>query len=712
MPRNIRSRSPFGFVILMLLISGNIALYLWDPIPLQLLRHNTFDHFQRLKPRDYQNTPVRIIDINDASLQRIGQWPWPRTQIAKLVDKLQSAGPRVIALDIIFAEKDRTSPGMMRKIWDLTDDEQQILARLPDHDKVLAEAIYKAPTVLAFAMTQGSKPAYPPIRMAHFIEVDKPVLTYLPSFNGATTSLPKLESAARGNGALTFLSDADGVIRRVPTVFRYQDKIFPSMAMESLRLAEDAENYLLRSAGEPSRQLVEIQVGKLRVPVTEKGEMWIYYSKASNIRYISAWQVMQDLIEPDQLKDKILLIGSSAPGLMDLRYSPLGRIIPGIEVHAHALEQILAGSPLLQPVWHEAAEVLFLLVAGLLLGIFVLNNRIVPSVTVFVLSVTALWAAAWHAFSEFRYLLDPMVPSVMLLSVFVCTSIFRHLYSEHRQRWIKDAFSHYISPNLVDYLISHPQELELGGHKRTCSFVFTDLVNFTPLIESLDPGEAVNLLNDYIENMIAIAFSYQGTLDRIVGDAVAIMFSAPIKQDDHQHRAIQCAMEMQRFASRYSRDLNKKGIGFGHTRIGVHSGEVIVGNFGGKTIFDYRALGDPVNTACRLESANQHLGTLICASEATLSACPEVPKRPIGRVLLKGKSIPLQVFEPLFTESIDPAALAEYESAYALMRNGQTQAIEAFQQILWKHPNDKLAAFHLKRLADGAKDDLIELNRK
>lgn len=707
-----RFRLPFGLLILMLLISGNIAVYLWDPPPLQLLRHNTFDHFQRLKPRDYQDTAVRIIDINDASLQRIGQWPWPRTQVATLIEKLQSAGPSAIGLDIIFAEKDRTSPGMMQKIWELTEDEQQILAQLPDHDQVLAEAIHKAPTILAFAMTQGPKSAYPPIGKAHFVKVDEPTLLHLPNFNGAVTSLPKLESAAQGNGALTFLSDADGVIRRVPAIFRYQDKILPSLVMESLRLAEGAKNYLLRSTGEPSRQLADIQVGKLHIPVTEKGEMWLYYSKAANVRYISAWQVMQGLIESDQLKDKILLIGSSAPGLMDLRYSPLGRIIPGIEVHAQALEQILSGAALQQPAWHEAAEVLFILVSGLLLGAFVLNSRIAPSVIVFIFSVTALWAATWHAFTEYRYLLDPMVPSVMLLSVFLCTSIFRHLYSEHRQRWIKEAFSHYISPNLVDYLISHPQELELGGHRRTCSFVFTDLVNFTPLIESLDPGEAVNLLNDYIENMIAIAFSYQGTLDRIVGDAVVIMFSAPVKQDDHQRRAIQCAMEMQRFASRYSRELNKIGIAFGHTRIGVHTGEVIVGNFGGKTIFDYRALGDPVNTAARLESANQHLGTLICVSEATLSACPDIPKRPIGRVLLKGKSIPLQVFEPLFTESIDHAALAEYQDAYTQMCNGQAQAIEAFQEILWKHPNDKLAAFHLKRLADGAKDDLIELNRK
>lgn len=711
--RNSRfSRLSIGFLVLNLVIAVNVALFLWDPTPIQLLRHNTFDHFQRLKPRDYRDTPVRIIDIDDASLKRIGQWPWPRTQVAELIDRLQSAGPDAIAMDIIFAEKDRTSPSMMPDLWQLTEEERQILQRLPDHDQVLADSIRKASVVLAFAMTQGQKPAYLPAIKSRFIEVGQPALTRLPVFSGAVTSLPELEAAAKGNGAMTFLSDADGVIRRVPTLFRYGDKLLPSLAMESLRLAQHTNNYLLHSAGEQSTELAEIRVGKLRVPTTEKGEMWLYYSQQTDARYISAWQVMEGLIGPAQLQGKILLIGSSAPGLMDLRFSPLGQIIPGIEVHAQALEQTLSGTQLMQPVWHTVAEVLCVLIGGLLLGMFVLSNGVMLSLTVFVSTVAILWAAAWHAFAEFHWLIDPMVPSVMLLSIFLCTSIFRHMHSEGRQRWIKEAFSHYISPNLVDYLISHPQELELGGHRRTCSFIFTDLVNFTPLIESLDPGAAVSLLNDYIENMIAIAFSYQGTLDRIVGDAVVIMFSAPVVQYDHQRRAIQCAMEMQRFASRYSRKLNEKGVAFGQTRIGVHSGEVIVGNFGGKTIFDYRALGDPVNTTARLETANQHLGTLICISEATLSACPDVPTRPIGRVLLKGKTVPLTVFEPLLAETISQTAVAEYKAAYELMRSGRSEAIEAFQEILWKYPNDKLVAFHLKRLADGATGDLITLNRK
>ena len=228
----------------------------------------------------------------------------------------------------------------------------------------------------------------------------------------------------------------------------------------------------------------------------------------------------------------------------------------------------------------------------------------------------------------------------------------------------------------------------------------------------MDPSEAVSLLNVYLDRMIAIAFSHQGTLDRIVGDAVAIMFSAPVLQTDHQRLAVNCALDMHRFTKEYCRELKAKGIIFGQTRIGIHTGEVIVGNFGGKTIFDYRALGDPVNTASRLEGANKHLGTLICVSEATLSGCPDIPVRPIGRLLLKGKLIPLLVFEVIDSQVISGTDIKDYITAYELMRDVQSSALEAFRQLASNMPGDGLVAFHLKRLQNGKSGDLIELTEK
>ena len=698
-----------GFAVLVLLIVGNFLLYVWDPLPLQIIRNATFDQFQRLKPREYRNEPVRIIDIDEASLNRLGQWPWPRTRIAELISTLQIAKPAAIGLDIVFAEKDRTSPDSLLDVWQLSAEQRRLLSGLADHDQILADALSHSTIALGFALTrQASKQALPIIK-ANFVRIGASPMPFLPSFQSAVGALPMLQARAAGNGALAFISDADGVIRKVPLLLRLQNSIVPSLTAETLRLAEKTGNIRLQSN---DIGLSEVDIGRSRIPTTANGQLWIHYSEPTNKRYIPAWQVLAGQIDTSQLQDKILLIGTSAQGLLDLRFSPLGGIIPGIEIHAQALEQILSGRHLIRPAWAETVEILAMIIGGILIGSVALSSGAMLSFMAFVLGVTLLWVLAWQAYANNHLLLDPMLPSMMLMLIFMSSSIFRHRYSERSQRWIKQAFSRYISPNLVEHLISHPEDLQLGGHRQTCSFVFTDLSDFTGLMEKLDPAEAVNLLNVYLENMIAIAFSHQGTLDRIVGDAVAIMFSAPLQQADHQHRAIQCALDMQAFANQYCKQANRKGLQLGQTRIGVHSGEVIVGNFGGKTIFDYRALGDPVNTASRLEGANKYLGTLVCVSETTLSGCPDRLARPVGRVLLKGKTIPLAVFEPLCNESVDAKALTDYQLAYALMRDSKPEALSAFREIVFKHPDDSLATFHLQRLRDGSSGDLIELSRK
>jgi adenylate cyclase len=309
-------------------------------------------------------------------------------------------------------------------------------------------------------------------------------------------------------------------------------------------------------------------------------------------------------------------------------------------------------------------------------------------------------------------LIDPTAPALALALVFMPTLLMRHFWSERRQRWMKQTFSRYVSPNLVEYLVANPDALELGGRRQRCSFVFTDLQGFTSLMESMDPTAAVEVLNGYLDRMIAIAFEHDGTLDRIVGDAVAIMFSAPIEQADHEQRALRCALQMQSFASDYVDALERRGIPFCQTRIGVHTGEVTVGNFGGAAIFDYRALGDPVNTAARLEGANKHLGTRICISDATLAGCPDARARPIGRIRLAGRASYLMVHEPLTSTSGQGDVDHDYQRAYELMRTGSEAALADFESLATRRPEDRLVALHLSRLRAGRRDDAIDISEK
>lgn len=689
------------FPLFLLAACGALLL---DPLPLQTLRNTMFDQYQRWQPRSYQEVGVRIVDIDDDSLRRLGQWPWPRSQVATLVERLQAAGAAAVAFDVLFSEPDRTAPRALLKHWKLAPETAARVAALDDPDARLATALRDGRTVLGVAATNdGGGPSPPP----HFGLVTRgpDASARLPRFSAAIGALEPLSAAAAGNGAMTFIPDVDGIVRRVPLMLQVGDAMLPSLAAEALRVAEGARTVLMHTGDDG---IAAFAIGRHTVPVTANGEFWVHFTRPAAQRTVPAWQVLQGTAPAGALDKAIVLVGSSAQGLQDLRFSPLGGIIPGVEVHAQALEQVLSGAWLQRPAWAAAAEALALVAGSLLLYLLALHTGALPAALATLLLLAAFNWGAWQAYASGRLLLDAVIPSMGMAGAFVLGSLLRHRASERRQRWVRQAFARYVSPNLVAHLVDHPQQLELGGRRQDCSFVFTDLEGYTGLMESRDPEQSVSLLNDYLEQLIRIAFEHDGTLDRIVGDAVAIMFSAPVPQPDHPARALACALAMQRFATAYAARQQADGIAFGRTRIGVHCGEVVVGNFGGATIFDYRALGDPVNTAARLETLNRHLGTGMCVSGAIRAACPQSTMRPVGQVLLKGKSKPLAVFEPLDGSPPD----ADYEAAHALLAADDDGALGAYARLHAERPDDALVAFHLRRLQAGERGEMVVMADK
>ena len=708
MPFDWLSRRWVLWLVPTLAIGLSALIYLLDPPPLQTARHAVFDQFQRWQPRVYKPAPVRIIDIDDESLRRLGQWPWPRTRVAELIERLQAAKASAIALDILFAEPDRTSPAAMLELWQPPPGLARQISALPDHDAVMVDAVSRGRVVLGFTLNRQPRDGeLLPVSKASFVARNQPVQPYLHDFSGSVSALPALINAAQGNGAISFVPDADGVVRRLPLLVRHGDILLPSLSVEALRVAQEVQN--ITTVTLPGVGLSELRVGRLKLPTTANGEVWLHYSEPVAGRYIPAWKVLSGATPAEELAGHILLLGSSAQGLLDLRFSALGAVIPGVEVHAQLLEQVLTGDGLQRPAWSSSLELLLLLLGGVLIGAVTLGTGALVSAGAFAALLALTGGLAWAAFSGYGLLLDPVAPGLSLGLTFVLTSIVRHTRTEHRQRWIRQAFSRYVSPNFVEHLVAHPEEVALGGQRQECSFIFTDLEDFTQLIEQIDPGEAVPMINRYLDGMIAIVFAHHGTLTRIVGDGIAVLFSAPVHQANHPLLAVQCAMAMQKFAHRYASELRAQGVAFGETRMGVHAGEVIVGNFGGATILDYRALGDPINTASRLESANKYLGTRVCVSEAVHDACPAMPMRPIGRLLLKGKTQSLAVFEPLAAPA-GPDTF--YLQAYELMRSEANEALAAFEQLVAQRPADRLAAMHLARLRSGERGELIVLQNK
>lgn len=707
-------------LVLFIALSG-LAVWLLNPIPLQNLRLAQFDQFQRWHPRPYMPVAVRVVDIDEASLKAYGQWPWPRTRVAELVQSLHQAGAAAIAFDVLLAEPDRTSPVAMAQLWQ-NPNVSALLQRLPDHDEVLGRTLVGRNVVLGTSLSNSGAPS-----AAVKIPADAPVAPYrivssgdsdpgrwLHGFDTVVWPLPVLRANAGGLGALNFAADADGVVRRVPLLLRLGEQIVPTLSAEALRVAQGARNHLLRS-NEAGVQ--DVRTGGITVPTNAQAEIWLHYTEDQPDRYVSAAQVLSGKVAADQLNGHIVLIGSSAAGLMDLRFNPMGQMMPGVQAHALALEQILSGQYLERPAWAGGVEVLTLVLGSLIVGLVALGAPAKWATAVVVVVLAALFGGAWYAFVVEHLLLDVINPALPIVLSFGLASGMHHLVSEREQRWVREAFSRYVSPNKVAYLVEHPEQLQLGGQRQVCSFVFTDLAGFTSMMESGDPARAVALLNDYLDAMLAIVFKHEGTLDRIVGDAVAVLFSAPVQQPDHRQRALDCALEMDTFASAYSARLQAQGMPWGHTRIGVHSGEVIVGNFGGKTLFDYRALGDPINTAARLESVNKHLGTRVCVSQAILDGCTGVPVRRVGQLVLKGKSQALLVYEPIATTNAAAcAAPADYDAAMHLLQPGEAhqpqQAREYFEALAERHPQDPLVALHLNRLCQGATDDHIVMAEK
>jgi adenylate cyclase len=675
-----------------------LGIIVANPMPLRGLRNATFDQYQRWHPRGDDALPVQIVDIDDESLQRIGQWPWPRERVAQLIDEINRQQPASTAMDIVFAEPDRTD----QSGHSASDDQ-------------LARSLARGNVAIGFAMTaarvqrDGSAAPREALQLkASYLVLGGDPIAFVREFASSVSNLPQLQDAAAGQGSMTFIPDDDGVVRQVPLLMNLDGQLVPSLAAEALRLAAHATTYTVHSAGDRGG-VVDVRIGGRTIATDASGALWVHYARPHPERYIPAWQVLAHQVPAEALKGRIVLVGSSAQGEMDLRFSPRGGVVPGVEVHAQALEQVLDGQQLGRPGWTPAFEWLATLLSGLLVGALAIRRGAAASTTGFLILAVLMCVGAWAFFLYGHVLVDPLVPSLGLALVFVPTALFKHLLIERKQRWIKQAFSRYVSPNLVDYLIAHPETLTLGGKRQRCSFVFADLAGFTTLMEKMDPTAAVSVLNGYLDRMIAIAFEHGGTLDRIVGDAVAIVFSAPIEQVDHERRALRCALRMHVFARRYVDDLAAQGTAFCQTRIGVHSGEVTVGNFGGGAIFDYRALGDPVNVAARLESANKHLGTLLCVSEATLQACPDVHARPIGRLRLAGRIEPVMTYQPL-DEGEPPDE--DYGRAFERLRDGSAEALPTFEALALLRPMDPLVQLHLARLRAGLLGDEVHLTEK
>lgn len=658
----------FPAAVLLLAVGLRVA----DPSPIEHLRLAVFDEYQRLKPRPWVDANVAIVDVDDASLERLGQWPWPRTRIAALIDRLGALGAAAVVFDVVFAEPDRTSPAQVLPLWPQASRDPavaELMERLPDHDANLAQAIATTPTVLGMILTDRPTGRRPASKWGLAIGGDDP-RPFLPTFAGAVTNLPIFEAAAAGEGSFNSAIDLDGMIRRIPLMVRLDDRrgtdeMFPSLAAEALRVAQGATTYVIKSAGANGVSALgahtgvsQIRIGQVTVPTDGKGRLWLYDTGFVPQRFVSAWQVFAPDFEAARVNGRIVFIGTSAAGLRDIRATPLNPAAAGVELHAQAVEQMILGTFLERPDWMTGAEIVWLIGFGLAVAALLPRWGATWCALTAVAGVGSAAGASWLAFARLGWLVDPVFPSLAVVLLYLTQSFLLFLRTEAERRQVRSAFTRYMSPDLVAQLARDPSRLRLGGEMREMTILFSDIRGFTTISESLDAESLTRFINRFLTPMTDLILRRGGTIDKYMGDAIMAFWNAPLDDPDHATHAARAALEMigslEALNATWAAEAaaqNKR-----HPRVaigvGLNTGSCCVGNMGSEQRFDYSVLGDTVNLASRLEGQSKTYGVPIVIGERTREELPAFACLELDLIQVKGKAQAVHIFALLGDESV------------------------------------------------------------
>ncbi|MGB9823000.1 CHASE2 domain-containing protein [Thermodesulfovibrio sp.] len=616
---------------------------------------------------------VLIVAIDSKSIDRLGRWPWDRKIIAKLIENLKKA--KVIALDIVFSE-----------------------VSSPQSDRILSDAVNKNAIVGYYFRddeTYINPVSYENLRQSRIkiIKTEEDVKT-LPvrEFSYAELNIPSIK--AQG-GFFNIFSDNDGVYRQINLLALYNGELYPHLALKAVSQFKDAPIIVeLAQYG-----IKSIKIGYETVPVNESGSLTLnYYGKAGTFKTLSAVDVMDGKVQIPE--DSIIFIGATEIGIADIRSTPVDPVMPGVEISATAVSNILKKQYLIYNAWVTLIDILFITVPAILLSfIFTRVSRTFLSLSIFMAFSFLTYLVNLFIFKNYFLNLSLIYPFAALSLCYVLSEAYRNLIIEKKSRFLKKAFSSYVSPELVNIIMKNPYALKLGGEKRTITVLFSDIRGFTTLSEQLEPEKLVMFLNSYLDPMTKIILKHRGMLDKYIGDAIMAIYNAPVELPQHAQQAVLSALEMIQELKALNEKFKKIGFPEIDIGIGINTGEAVIGNMGTDMRFDYTAIGDPVNLASRLEGLNKFYGTRIIISESTFNALKQKEKfitRELDLIRVKGKKEPVKIYEVVENTAFEPA-IKDFEKALNLYRNCRfKEAMEIFSYIKEKF-NDKASVVYEER---------------
>ncbi len=672
-----------GFFITFLVL----IFYVFQPYLIRQADRQIYDVYLRADAGGVPSGAPAIIDIDEPSLEAYGQWPWPRHLLAQLIRKLYENGAASIGLDIIFAEPDRTSPIVIEQTLNETFGVDIGFTGLPpslaDNDKLLSNIIAQTPTILGFYVSFDN----PTENEENFSTKLDPIPSDLPHYDGILERIPLNALEPRsfittGEGvslplpilyqsapvaSLNVAPDPDGIVRAIPLVLRVEDRIFASLGLRTLMRGLGTNTFALESG---PYGLAAVHVGKYRIPVSPQGLFYLPFRGGRGVYpYFSAKDVLDGTLGPDELAGRVLLIGTSAPGLLDIRATPFDPIYPGVESHATVVDAILSNRAISLPLWSPLAQFTAIITLGILSTlVFGLTPAMVYLPLTLLLAGSSI-GSTWYLFSTMGIFLSPLYTIVTVVAIMVSLLGVRFWQESRQRRQLRKAFSRYVSPEMVKQ-ISESGQVVLTGEEREVTLMFTDLRGFTTLSEKLEPQNVVGVLNRYFTPMTSLIQETKGTVDKFIGDAIMAFWNAPLDVTNHQLNAVRTSLNMQKALSALNVDLEKE---FGITLrmgAGLHTGKVYVGNMGSEELLDYTCIGDTVNLSSRLESLCSEYGVKTVISLTTAQACIEISKNnpeeaqtaffteskfehvpdliflPIDYIRVKGKTEPIEICFP------------------------------------------------------------------
>jgi adenylate cyclase len=693
----------FGYarLVCLALLIGLAALRIADPAAIEELRVRTFDAFQAIEPRKKTARPVTVVDIDEKSLAKLGQWPWPRTRIADLIANLTKLGAVVIAFDIVFAEPDRLNPDAAADtIRNLDEETRSKLRALPSNDQIFADAMRRSRVVLGESglpyVISEYDTALPVTGLAMLGEAPQP---FMLDFAGLLRNVHVLEQAAAGRGLFTIRPERDGIVRRVPMIMQAQGATMPSVSFEMLRVATGTDTIFIKT---DKAGIKSVAVKGFEIPTDRNGQLWVHFAHYDPSLYVSAVDLLEGNVKPEMIARKLVLIGTSAVGLNDIKTTPVDPALPGVEVHAQVLESALTRTVLSQPNYGIAIEFCAALLFGILVIAFAPLFGPISLVAVGALFASLLVGTSWYFYTQHRLLIDFTYPLLSTTSIYL-TLIFTSFVREQKQRrQIRSAFGQYLSPALVEQLAQAPEKLVLGGEEREMTIMFSDVRGFTTISESFkhDPQGLTKLMNRFLTPLTNAILARKGTIDKYMGDAIMAFWNAPLDDKEHQLNACEAALDMLERIDGLNevRQLEAKEGGHPYIPInvgvGLNTGTCVVGNMGSDLRFDYSVLGDSVNLASRLEGQSKEYGfPIIVGSKTALAVKDRFAILELDFIMVKGKKEPEVIYAIAGRED------TAHSGRFQRLRNLTIEMLACYRSRDWE---GALAAIERGRRTDDA----------